>query len=306
MRFLKYMMAVMLLLPLSSLAQLDPVNLALMAYQKQDLAKAKELLDKSSMDSTYGQQARTWYFRGYIYKDLYKASRADNEGKSYRETALTSFEKSLELDTKDEFTKDAKQSIRFLASTIYNDAAVALDSNDFEAAANNYETYKRLTKLTDPEMDFRSRDVEFKLYMASKYSIVFDDSTLQEKPANLSDQIIRLYLEVLEIDPNNVSGNYNLGIHYYNQGVQMIERMDYEDDFEKLFEIQERVLELFRQALPYMLKAYELEPNRKATLQGLTGIYYGLSNIEKSEEYKLKLEQLEESGGTPEGNGNED
>lgn len=306
MRFLKYLMAVMLLLPLSSLAQLDPVNLALMAYQKQDLPKAKDLLDKSAMDSIYGQQARTWYFRGYIYKDLYKAARTDDKGNDFRATALTSFEKSLELDTKDEFTKDAKQSIRFLASTIYNDAAVSLDANDFDQADTNYERYKRLMKLTDPEMDFRSRDVEFKLYMASKYSIIFDDSALVEKPEHLSERIIELYLEVLSIDPNNVSANYNLAIHYYNQGVQMIDRMDYEDDFEKLFEIQERVLELFRQALPYMLKAYELEPNRKATLQGLTGIYFGLSNTEKSEEFKLKLELLENPEGTEEGKGNQE
>ncbi len=301
MRFLKYLMAVMMLIPLSSLAQLDPVNLALMAYQKKDLAKAKELLDKSAADSTYGAQARTWYFRGYIYKDLYKEERGKKGGSELRDVSLTSFLKSLELDQKQEFTKDSKQSIRFLASTIYNDAALALDSNDFDQADQNYKRYKELTSITDPEMDFRARDVEFKLYMASKYSIVFDDST-KDTPESLSDRIIELYLDVLSIDSSNVSANYNLAIHYYNQGVQMIEGMDQEDDFEKLFETQELVLELFRKALPYMLKAYELEPNRKATLQGLTGIYYGLSNIEKTEEFKKKLELLENPDGNKEGN----
>ena len=300
MRFLKYLMAVMLLVPLSSLAQLDPVNLALMAYQKQDLAKAKELLDKSAQDSTLGQQARTWYFRGYIYKDLYKQERTQTSGLEYREVSLTSFLTSLELKGNEEFATDAKQSIRFLASTIYNDAALALDSNNFEQSEANYGRYKELMKVTDPDMDFRARDVEFKLYLASKYSILFDDSTVTSKPEGISEKIIRVYLEVLTIDSNNVSANYNLAIHYYNQGVQMIDQMDYEDDFEKLFEIQERVLELFKKALPYMLKAYELEPNRKATLQGLTGIYYGLNNIEKSEEFKQKLEALENPGGTEE------
>jgi hypothetical protein len=69
--------------------------------------------------------------------------------------------------------------------------------------------------------------------------------------------------------------------------------MDYELPFEELFAVQERVMELFTKALPYMLKAYELDPTRKTTLQGLSGIYFGLNDIEKSEYYQKLLDELE-------------
>ena len=69
--------------------------------------------------------------------------------------------------------------------------------------------------------------------------------------------------------------------------------MDYEQDFETLFEIQAQVMDLFGAALPYMLKAYKLNPLRKETLVGLSGIYFGLNNIEESEKYQAELKKLE-------------
>jgi hypothetical protein len=41
-----------------------------------------------------------------------------------------------------------------------------------------------------------------------------------------------------------------------------------------------------------MEKAYALDPKRKDTLYGLSGIYYSLNEIEKSNEFKQKLEEI--------------
>lgn len=291
-RLLVPILVLLMTIPIGLRAQLDPVSLALRAYQGKDYTKAQELIDIAVADEKFNTAARTWCFRGYIYKDMYKLDRTGPEGSAQREEAIKSFEKTIELDANKDFEGDCMQSLKFLASTIFNDAATALDQSKFDDAQDSYDEYKRITLITNPGMDFSARDVEFNLYKASKLSIFYERGGEDVDLDAISKQIVELYKEVIRIDSNNVSANYNLAIHYYNQGVYMIDNMDYELPFEELFLVQERVMELFTMALPYMLKAYELDPTRKATLQGLSGIYFGLSDIEKSEYYQQELEKL--------------
>lgn len=272
-------------------AQLDPVSRSLVEYQQKNFPKAQSLIDEAIGVEPFSQEARTWYFRGFIYKDLYKENRNTALGHQHRNESIRSFQKTIELDTANEFIDDSKKSLNYLASTIYNDAAIAVDTNNFDIAEPYYEQYKKLMKQVTPGVDFTGRDIEFKLYLASKYALLFDD-TNSARNEEIGKEIIRLYNEVLALDSNNVSANYNMAIHYYNQGVYFIDNTDFEQDLEQLFAIQEKVINLFTTALPFMLKAYELDPDRTATLEGLSGIYYSLSDMEKSEFYKQKLEAL--------------
>jgi tetratricopeptide (TPR) repeat protein len=292
-RLLVPILVLLLTIPIGLRAQLDPVSLALRAYQSKDYTKAQELIDIAITDEKFNSSARTWCFRGYIYKDLYKIDRLSPEGREQRSNAIESFQKTMEIDTEKEFENDCIQSLKFLGSTLFNDAATALDKSEFEAAQSYYDDYKSLTLVTNPNMDFSARDVEFKLYKASKLSVICERAEPEADLEVVGAGIIELYKEVIEIDSNNVSANYNLGIHYYNQGVNMIDIMDYELPFEELFMVQERVMELFIMALPYMLKAYKLDPSRTATLEGLSGIYFGLNDIEKSEFYQQKLDEIQ-------------
>lgn len=296
-RLLVSILVFILMAPVGLRAQLDPVSLALRAYQNKDLVKAKELIEVASSDETFNKLSKTWYFKGYIYKDLFKEDKQSSDGNEYRFTAIDAYLKAIELDDNNEFTTDCKQSLKYLASTLFNDAAVALDTNNIETAERYYKRYKEVSKITSPEMDFTARDIEFRLYKASKYSIMHDNPNADTDVEALSKEIAKLYQEVLQLDSNNVSANYNLAIHYYNQGVNIIDNMDYELPFEELFAIQEKVMELFQKALPYMLKAYKLDPKRETTLQGLSGIYFGLNDIEKSEYYQQELEKLKGTNG---------
>jgi hypothetical protein len=291
-RLLPIIVVLLLMIPGGLWAQLDPVSSALRAYQSNELIKAKEFIEVASTDSNFNTQSKTWFFKGYIYKDLYKENKNSEEGHAYRNTAIESYIKTIELDQTNEFVDDCQQSLKYIASTLFNDAAAALDTNNIAVAQEYYTAYKELSKVTNPEMDFTLRDVEFKLYKASKYSIMYDNTEPGSNVDELSEKITGLYSEVLILDSNNVSANYNLAIHYYNQGVYIIDNMDYELPFEELFAIQEKVMELFQKALPYMLKAYKLDPTRKATLQGLSGIYFGLNDIDKSEFFQGELEKL--------------
>ena len=145
----------------------------------------------------------------------------------------------------------------------------------------------------------------FNLALATIYSRLAEtDSAAATK---YYGKTIDLYNEILDIDSNNVSANYNMGILYYNQGVDIVNNMDYSLDLEQLNEVQDRIIVLFKKSLPYMLKAYELDPKRRETLIGLQGIYFSLNDIEKSEKYKQELESLdaEQGGGDGSGSGSE-
>ena len=292
MRLLIPILVFILTAPIALRAQLDPASLALRAYQSKDFEKAKELIDITIDDEMSSTRARTWVFRGYIYKDIYKLDQLSHDGREKRDESIRSYKRALELDTDGEFTNDCMESLRFLSTTIYNDAARSLEEGDFKPAVEYYEKYKELAKFRKPDLDFTGRDIEFKSFHASKLSLLHEKEQTNNLDS-LSKEIVRLYEEVIALDSNDVQANYNLAIHYYNQGVHIIDNMDYELPFEELFLIQEKVMVLFQNALPYMLKAYMLTPGKSATLQGLSGIYFGLNDIEKSEFYQKKLEELE-------------
>ena len=62
---------------------------------------------------------------------------------------------------------------------------------------------------------------------------------------------------------------------------------------EDLAEKEDICVDLFLQALPYVKAAYEIDPTRKETLIGLTGIYWSLNDIEKFQFYQDKLKAIE-------------
>ncbi|MEX2596228.1 MAG: hypothetical protein WEC59_04795 [Salibacteraceae bacterium] len=295
-RLITIAVVLFLTIPFGLRAQLDTVSLALRAYQGEDLPKARELIDIAIEDDKFNGITKTWYFRGYIYKDLFKQAQDSGKKKEafeYREIAIESYAKSIELEPQGDLVEDCLKSLKFLSSTLFNSAAYALDSNNFEMAQQLYDQYQKVMEITNPEIDLTSRTIEFKLYKASKYSTLFDNPRPSDDKEELGRKVVKIYEEILVLDSNNISANYNLAIHYYNQGVNIIENMDYDTDFETLFAVQAQVMELFGQALPYMKKAYKLNPQRKETLVGLSGIYFGLNDIETSEYYQEELKKLQ-------------
>lgn len=89
------------------------------------------------------------------------------------------------------------------------------------------------------------------------------------------------YRKCLEIDPNHVRGNFDVGRYYYNEALKAEKDSD---------TTAEEILEKFGNAKPYFEKAYEADPNNSAARDALKNIYYHLGDAEKLE----RLEQLEE------------
>ena len=269
----------------------DPLSVALFYMQKTELDSAKKYIDIATTDNELNKQAKTWYYTGFLYKDLYKAKQKNDKDSPYRLQAIDALKKMQKLDTVGEFSESSSKILKYLASTLYNDAARLLDPENYKKAITNYELYKETMKASNPNSDFTSQDVKFKMALASMLNKPAD--TEQGLDSAQSDYIKNLYIEILEIDPNNPGANYNLATLYYNEAADIINNMDYDMDIIKLNEIQDYCIDIFLKGLPYMKKSYELNYKRKETLIGLSNIYYGLNDIEKSEQYKKELEELE-------------
>src|SRR5690606_19354701 len=129
----------------------------------------------------------------------------------------SSFLIALEKEDAAEFSSSIKSSLRQLAGSFYNQAAKMFDTENYPFALLNYERFKEIMLLIEPEYNFKEQDINFQLALATVYNEIAAkmDGTSEvyfEKAADI-------YKSILTQDTNNISANYNLGIYYYNQGV---------------------------------------------------------------------------------------
>ena len=269
----------------------DDLSIALFYMQKSEIDSAKKYIDLSANDENLNTAAKMWYYRGFIYKELYKKREKEDKDSPARLVAIESFKTMLTLSGKEEFIQSTHKILTYLANTLYNDAARMLDPDNYNKAMLSYGKYKSTMALVDPNKDLKSRDVKFKLALASMLNRPAE--TAAGLDSAQAEQVKNIYLEILSVDPNNPAANYNLATLYYNEAADIINNMDYDMDIMKLNEVQDNCIEIFLKGLPYMKKSYDLNYKRKETLLGLSNIYYGLNDIEKSDAYKKELSDLE-------------
>lgn len=278
----------------SLFAQRDKLAEVARAYNAKDYDKAKELIDEVTVHPETSNLAITWLYRGFIYKDYYKTKEFPDKRATSRIEALESLKKYLEMNEEDGNRKDATISYKYLAYSLHNDAANSLNPTEYKLAIENFEKYKRYISFIKEEIDYdlTEQEIQFHLVLGSVYSRIYESDQKANKV--FFNKIKNSYLYVIELNPNNYSGHYNLGILYYNESVNIIKNLDYETELMTLDLIQDECVALFRKSLPYMQKAYELNPKRKDVLVGLSGIYFSLNELEKSEAIKKELNILQQ------------
>jgi hypothetical protein len=87
----------------------------------------------------------------------------------------------------------------------------------------------------------------------------------------------KVYKRIIEIEPQNFDANYNLGVLYYNEAVDIVNKNDIDTDIDELTKVLERSTTLFEKALPLLLGIYNPENNNLKLLQALQAIYYNLN-----------------------------
>ena len=90
-------------------------------------------------------------------------------------------------------------------------------------------------------------------------------------------EALKWFGKAIEIDPNYVESLCNIGRVYYNQAVALSDKEE-----GGATAAQKKRTELLNKALPYLEKAYSINPDASYYLLG--NIYYALGNNAKYEE----------------------
>ena len=92
------------------------------------------------------------------------------------------------------------------------------------------------------------------------------------------------FLKSIELNGEDAESQSNLGLLYFNQGVEQLNVANEISDVRKYNEEREKAKVLFRKALPYFEKSFKLNPDAMVNKQALRSIYYNLDMGDKFEE----------------------
>src|SRR5690349_24240677 len=103
-------------------AQKSAVQTAINFLRYDDLDKAKEAIDQASANEATITMAKTWYYRGEIYHAIYETPK--EQFKSLKpgslDDELQAYAKTIELDTKLEYTEDIDKRLYIIRSQYFN------------------------------------------------------------------------------------------------------------------------------------------------------------------------------------------
>jgi tetratricopeptide (TPR) repeat protein len=98
------------------------------------------------------------------------------------------------------------------------------------------------------------------------------------------------YLKAIELDSKFFEAYYNLGVLYFNEAVQLTDEANKISDVKKYDIAKEKADNKFREALPFIEKSHELQPENNGIMSTLKTLYYRLQMDEKYEEISSKMQ----------------
>ncbi|NRB63088.1 MAG: hypothetical protein HRU40_08720 [Saprospiraceae bacterium] len=123
-----------------------------------------------------------------------------------------------------------------------------------------------------------------------------------EEAAELFDKALEWYDKAKNVDPTNITAIYSAGALYYNKAAQLTQKMlEMQDDYskegiERYNKMRDEVLGEFENALPYFKQAEQIDPNDLNTLIALKEIFAKKDDLEMSNEFKDRLENVQNGG----------
>ncbi|MCU4173546.1 tetratricopeptide repeat protein [Carboxylicivirga sp. N1Y90] len=149
------------------------------------------------------------------------------------------------------------------------------------------------SKQNDAALDYLNTAIEKDPSNPSFYyarGVLFESIDKEEAISN--------YEKCLEIDDNFFNSLYNIGVIYFNKGVEQQGIANDKTTTKEYNAAIEVANGYWEQALPYLEKAHLVQPESQsvgekvAVLETLKGLYYRFENMDKYNEVKAKIEAL--------------
>jgi tetratricopeptide (TPR) repeat protein len=284
------LLCIMMLAQVGVFAQLDRLDRAESLYQAKDADRAALVIDSVVHNAVTKGSYQAWTLRAYIYFEKYKRADRAKLNSNLRDSVVSSVKKSMNLKPDSNYIAQNKKIITTIASGYYNLAKTLLqDSLNDAKSLKAYNKFKEVFSLGDPTFNFTVKDIEYYLAVGSIFSDLFINDMTNLKAQKVAKTSLN---KVLELQPDNTSGNLNMGLMYFNQAVKLVQNMTYDTPIDQAEIIQENTIKLARQGEVYILKVYKIDPKNKKAVEALYLTYRILSDAVKREEFRKKCLDL--------------
>jgi tetratricopeptide (TPR) repeat protein len=123
------------------------------------------------------------------------------------------------------------------------------------------------------------------------YRLYWAEGVLYMKQDKLEEATVAL-AKSIELEPDFFDTQYNMGVCYYNMGVNMFDAANDIMDNAKYNAAVEEAKKVFSKSLPYMEHALEIKPDDMDTMTSLKELYYRLQMTDKYEAISKKIEEI--------------
>jgi tetratricopeptide (TPR) repeat protein len=186
-------------------------------------------------------------------------------------------------------------------------ASIYLEKGDSATALKTYET--GIAKYPNTAANLYIAMINFYLGRKDvKSAFGFVEKALEKDPTNASlwqvygravedkdkQKAVEAYKKMIELEPKNFNGYYNVGTVYFNMGVEANDKanaipLSDEAGYKAALVVAD---DFFRQALPFFEQAYELNKEDGELLSGLKQLYYRFKENEKLAEVQKRIDAL--------------
>ncbi len=254
-----------------SFAQKSQVVSAWNYLNNGELDKARTAINSAINDETTKSMAKTWFYRGNIYKAIYSDTTRKKDVNDLTE-AFNSYKKVMEYDAKGEFTIDMMNPWLEVAYYTFNEAVIPYNVKDYQLAYDNFnkvsEIYgivnsKYKQNIIDTSASFYAANAAVKLGKFDEATKIYNDLI---NVKHFEDPEIYSNLADIALAGHDTSG----AINQLDKGIAIYPK-------EQNLRIKQLNLYLFshrfNEVIDKLNAAIEKEPNRGDLYQALGSAY---------------------------------
>ncbi len=98
------------------------------------------------------------------------------------------------------------------------------------------------------------------------------------------------YKKAIELKPDYVDANYNLGAMYFNEAADKLNSISNIKNADEYGKAKEKCEAIFNQSQPYLEKAHEVNPKDRDTMTLLKQLYFRQNNMDKYNKIKAEMD----------------